>query len=72
MELIIAIAALFLSVLIFFWLLKIVKTTIQTAIFVAIIVLLLQVFFGIGPQQVFQQVSQIFQSILDVLLGGQQ
>lgn len=71
MELIIAIAALFLSVLIFFWLLKIVKTTIQTAIFVAIIVLLLQVFFGIGPEQVFQQVSQIFQSIWGLLTGSE-
>ena len=70
MELILAIAAIFIAVLIFFWLLKIVKTTLQTAILVAIVVLLLQVFFGVGPQQVFQQVSQFLQSIWALLTGS--
>ena len=69
MSLIVAIAAIIVSVLIFFWLLKIVKMTLQTAIFLAIIVLALQLFFGIGPQQVLDQIAQIFQSILRALTG---
>ena len=69
MSLIVAIAAIIVSALIFFWLIKIVKMTLQTAIFLAIIALGLQLFFGIGPQQVLQQIGQIAQSILRTLTG---
>ncbi|HIK32094.1 MAG TPA: hypothetical protein IGS17_10295 [Oscillatoriales cyanobacterium M59_W2019_021] len=48
-QLILVIAALILSWLVFTWLIKIVKTTVSTAIAAAAIVLLLQLFFGIGP-----------------------
>jgi type IV secretory pathway TrbL component len=63
MDLILLIAAILISALVFTWLFKIVKATITTALTIAVIVLALQIVFGIGPTQVWQQVSQIPQII---------
>jgi ABC-type multidrug transport system permease subunit len=61
--LILLIAASILSWLVFTWLLKIVKTTLSTAITAAAIVLILQLFFGIGPEKVLQTILNLPQSI---------
>ncbi|MEI6429664.1 MAG: hypothetical protein WCO45_14960 [Pseudanabaena sp. ELA607] len=48
------IGALLVSLLLLTWLLKVIKTSIQTAFFIAIVVFLVQMASGIGPQEVFQ------------------
>lgn len=58
-ELIILIAALFVSWLVFTALIKIVKTTVSTAIAIAVIVLVLHLVFGIGPQDLWQKITQL-------------
>lgn len=52
------IGALLVSVLLLTWLLKVIKTSIQTAFFIAIIVFVVQVASGVGPQEVFQAVAK--------------
>lgn len=61
-ELILGLAALVVAWLIFTWLLKIVKTTLSTALFIALIVLGL-LLVGIGPQELLQQVLQLPQQL---------
>ena len=58
-ELIIFVAALVVSVLLFTWLLRVAKSTLRTAVVIAGIVLLLQLLFGIGPQDLFQEVVRL-------------
>lgn len=64
-QLILVIASLILSWLIFTWLIKIVKTTVSTAIAVAAIVLLLQLFFGIGPDAILDSIFNLPQLLKD-------
>lgn len=59
LNLITLIAAVIVSWLVFTALVKLLKTTLQTALTVAAIVLLLQLVFGIGPQQLWQQIIQL-------------
>lgn len=70
MNLILLIAAIVVTFLVFTWLVKVVKATIGTAIAIALLVLVLQLFFGIGPAQIWQQVNQVFQSIWQTVTGG--
>lgn len=62
-ELIILIAALIVTFLVFIWLIKVAKATIQTALTIAIIILILQLVFGIGPSQLWQKITEIPQLI---------
>ena len=66
LELIILIAAIVVAWLVFTWLVKVVKASIATAITIAMIVLVLQLAFGIGPQQLWQQILQLPQTILEL------
>ncbi len=68
-DLIIFIAAIIVSWLIFTLLVKVVKASISTAILVAAIVLILQLFFGIGPQDLWQQVAQLPQTLWQLVTG---
>jgi predicted PurR-regulated permease PerM len=63
MELIILIASLLVSWLVFTWLVKVLKASIGTAISIAIVVLILQLAFGIGPQELWQQIINLPQTI---------
>lgn len=72
MNLILFLAALVVAFLIFGWLLKVVKATFSAAFTIAFIALILMVFFGIGPEQLFQEVQRIFQSIWDFVTGAGQ
>ncbi|NEQ95514.1 MAG: hypothetical protein F6K30_02065 [Cyanothece sp. SIO2G6] len=63
MNLIILIAALVISFLIFTWLIRVVKATVTTAFAIALLVLCLQLFFGIGPQDIWQEVTTLWQQI---------
>jgi len=68
-EVIILIAALVVSWLVFTALIKIVKTTFSTAIAIAVIVLVLQLLFGIGPLQLWQQIIQLPQTLWNLVTG---
>lgn len=70
MNLILVIAALVVSWLVFTWFWKVMKTTIGTALLVAAIVLGLQLLFGIGPNQLMQQIGQLPQMIFNLFKGG--
>jgi hypothetical protein len=71
MSLVLLIAAVVIACLVFTLLVKVVRATIGTAIIIAIIVLVLQLVFGIGPSQVISQVNQFFQSLWQLVTGGQ-
>jgi hypothetical protein len=58
----IVIASLLVAFFVFAWLLKVVKATIGTALAIAAVVLGLQLFFGVGPQELWLQVSQLWNS----------
>lgn len=60
---ILLIAALIVTFLVFTWLIKVVKATLQTALTIAIIVLILQLIFGIGPSQLWQKIIELPQII---------
>jgi len=62
-ELITVIAALIVSWLVFTALIKLLKTTISTAVAIALIVLVLQLVFGINSNQLWQQVLQLPQTL---------
>lgn len=67
MNFLVIIVALVISWLVFTALLKIVKTTLTTAITIALLVLALQLFFGITPQTIWHQVQQLWQMLTDFL-----
>ncbi len=70
LELIISVVALVVAGLVFTWLFKVVKATLSTAISIAIIVLILQLAFGIGPQELGQQIIQIPQAVWQKVTGN--
>jgi hypothetical protein len=69
-DLLILLAALIVSWLVFTALIKIVKTTVSTAITIAAIVLGLQLVFGINPQDLWQQITQLPQILWHVVTGN--
>jgi hypothetical protein len=64
---IIVVASLVVAFLVMAWLLKVVKTTIGTALAIAAIVLALQLFFGVGPGELWTQIVQLWNSQLGKL-----
>lgn len=60
MEIAIVVGALLVSLLIFTWLLKVVRATFKTALLVAMILLLLQLAFGIGPGVIWAEIQSWF------------
>ncbi|AFZ30303.1 hypothetical protein Glo7428_1747 [Gloeocapsa sp. PCC 7428] len=69
-DLIVLIAALVVAWLVFTALMRVVKTTLSTALTVAAIVLILQIGFGVQPQQLWQQIVQLPQMIRELLTGN--
>lgn len=63
MEVVIVIGAVLAAVLVFGWLLRAVRTTLKTALFVAFVFLILQLVFGIGPEALVEQVRQWFSDL---------
>lgn len=64
-NLIILVAALVVSVLVFTALIRLVKTTFTTALAIAAIVLILQLGFGIGPAQLWDQIIHLPQTLMN-------
>ncbi|GBF81324.1 hypothetical protein [Aphanothece sacrum] len=61
-NLILLIAALLVSWLVFRWLFTVIKSSATTAISIAVIVLLLQLGFGIGPEKLWNEITNIPQT----------
>jgi hypothetical protein len=57
MEIVGLIGAIVVTVLVFTWLIKVVKATLKTALLVAGILLALQLIFGIGPGTIWQTIQ---------------
>jgi hypothetical protein len=62
---ILLIAAIIITVLVFFWLVRVARATLGLAIAVAVIVLGLQLLLGVAPREVWQQVLGVWNWILD-------
>lgn len=62
-QLILLIAAIIVTWLIFTWLIKVVKASITTAITIAIIVLVLQFVFGINSQELVREITHLPQTL---------
>ncbi|NJK36456.1 MAG: hypothetical protein HC825_06625 [Oscillatoriales cyanobacterium RM1_1_9] len=58
-ELILLLTSLLVAWLVFTWFIKVLKASINTALSVAVIILVLQLLFGIGPQEFFQQIFSL-------------
>ncbi|MEM7062276.1 MAG: hypothetical protein AAF572_03835 [Cyanobacteria bacterium P01_B01_bin.77] len=56
MEIVVVIGAIAISILVFTWLIKVVKATLKTAFLAALILLGLQLFFGIGPAAIWDTI----------------
>ncbi len=70
MEIILLIAACIVSYLVFAWLVNVVKATAKTAVAIAILVLVVQVLFGIGPSDVMQTLADLWRGIAQFLTGS--
>ena len=57
MEIVMVIGALFVSFLVFTLLIRVVRATLKTAIIVALVLLALQLVFGIGPAAIWDQIQ---------------
>jgi len=56
-EILVEVGAVVVSVLVFMWMLRVVKATLKTALLVAAILLGLQIFFGIGPGSILETIQ---------------
>ncbi len=62
MEIAIILGSIVISFLVFTWLLRVVKATLKTALFVAVILLGLQLVFGIGPATLWEYIRNALPS----------
>ena len=62
-EIIIPIAAVIILLLLFTWLLQVLKSSVKTLLTIAAILILLQIAFGISSEQIIQETLQIFNRI---------
>ncbi|MEL6495032.1 MAG: hypothetical protein AAFQ41_07890 [Cyanobacteria bacterium J06623_7] len=70
LEIIIPIAAIAIVLLLFTWLVKVLQSTIKTALVIVAILILLQIGFGVTSEQIIEQVLQIVEQIKDFILGA--
>ncbi|MGF1498535.1 MAG: hypothetical protein ACFB8W_17180 [Elainellaceae cyanobacterium] len=63
MDWILLAAAFVVSFLVFTWLVQVVKSTISTALTIALIILVLQIFFGVGPIDFWQTIIDFWRGI---------
>ncbi len=66
LQLIISIAAIVITWLVFTWLIKVLKASIASALSIAAIVLGLQLWFGVAPDQLKQEIIALPQTILQL------
>ena len=68
LEIIIPIAAAVILMLLFTWLVKVLQSTIKTALIIVAILILLQIALGINSNQIIEQVLQLIEQIRDFIL----
>ncbi|MEL6787867.1 MAG: hypothetical protein AAFO76_10745 [Cyanobacteria bacterium J06607_15] len=68
LEIIIPIATVVILLLLFTWLVKVLQSTIKTALVIVAILVLLQIAFGINSEQIIQQVIQSVEQIKDLAM----
>ncbi|CAD5926744.1 hypothetical protein PCC9214_01016 [Planktothrix tepida] len=68
-ELIILLASLLVAWLVFTWAVQVLKASISTAVAIAAIVLILQLVFGIGPQELFDYLMQLPQTLWNLIVN---
>ena len=68
LELIIPIATVIILMLLFTWLVKVLQSTIKTALIIVAILFLLQIGFGINSDQIIEQTVQSLEQIRDFIL----
>ena len=68
LELIIPIATVIILMLLFTWLVKVLQSTIKTALIIVAILILLQIGFGINSDQIIEQTVQSLEQIRDFIL----
>ena len=69
LEVIIPIAAAVILMLLFTWLVKVLQSTIKTALVIVAILILLQITLGINSNQIIEQVLQLIEQIRDFILN---
>ncbi|VXD18318.1 conserved exported hypothetical protein [Planktothrix serta PCC 8927] len=70
LELIILLASLLVAWLVFTWAVQVLKASISTAVAIAAIVLILQLVFGIGPQELLDHLIQLPQTLWNLILNS--
>ena len=70
LEIIIPIAAAIILLLLFTWIIKVFKVTIKTVLIVGVILILLQIIFGVNSQEVIQEMINIVERIQQLILGN--
>ena len=68
LEIIIPIAAAVILMLLFTWLVKVLQSTIKTALVIVAILILLQITLGINSNQIIEQVLRLIEQIRDFIL----
>ncbi|MBE9146750.1 hypothetical protein [Planktothrix mougeotii] len=68
-ELIILLASLLVAWLVFTWAVQVLKASISTAVAIAAIVLILQLVFGIGPQELLDYLMQLPQTLWNLIVN---
>ncbi|HEY9643062.1 MAG TPA: hypothetical protein V6C57_21410 [Coleofasciculaceae cyanobacterium] len=67
MNLILFVAALVVSFLVFAFLVRVLKAAIGTAIAIALIILVLQLGFGVAPPQLWQEIQRLWENLWHML-----
>jgi succinate-acetate transporter protein len=70
MSWILLIGALLVSFLVFTFLVKVLRAAVSTAIALALVVLVLQILFGINPGQVWQAVTGLWENLQRMMSGN--
>lgn len=70
MEIVLLLAAMLIAWGVFTWLVKVLKASVQMAFGVAVVLVIIQVVFGIGPQQFWQQMTTLPETLFQVLQGS--
>jgi uncharacterized membrane protein len=71
LEIIVPIAAAIILLLLFTWLLNVLKSTIKTVLVIAAILIVLQIIFGINSEQIIQGVLQMGERLQQLIFGNQ-
>jgi hypothetical protein len=70
LEIIVPIAAAIILLLLFTWLLNVLKSTIKTVLVIAAILIVLQIIFGINSEQIIQGILQIVERIQKLIFAN--